>query len=105
MNWARGFFRLWLAISLIWIITVFAYEHVVVPAKIAAQRACADARKGDASLGNPNDCFDKGHVRFDDLISVDAIPYLGWALVPPFVILALGLILGWIFSGFRRPTT
>ena len=73
--------------------------------KVPAQRACADARKGDASLGNPYDCFDKGHVRFDDLISVDAIPYLGWALVPPFVILALGLILGWIISGFRRPTT
>ena len=105
MNWARGFFRLWLAISLIWIITVFAYEHVVVPAKIAAQRACADARKGDASLGNPYDCFDKGHVRFDDLISVDVVPYLGWALLPPFVILALGLILGWIISGFRRPTS
>ena len=42
-------------------------------------------------------------VAASEAVTSDMIPYLVWALVPPLVMFALGLIASWIVSGFRRP--
>jgi len=58
MNWRRGFFRIWIVLSLIWIVAVagVAYQNEWLPReRIAEQNACAEKRTANPSLGNPFD--------------------------------------------------
>jgi hypothetical protein len=105
MNWSRGFLRLWLISSVLWISWVawFAYEGAMVPRLIAAkQESCLRARKADSSLGNPFDCF-HGGMSFADLIpwSTDIINYGALAFSPVVALLFIGLAIKWIAAGFR----
>ena len=122
MNWRRGLLRLWLIASVFWIIGVswFGYANVIMPRnKAASENACFEARRLDAALGNPFDCFagnttpaplagfiadtPRRVIAFDDLIPLSAYwHYIPIAFLPVFVVLILGMATGWIFAGFRR---
>jgi len=77
MNWQRGLFRLWLVASVIWValMSLAAYQKVIIP------------RLNGAS-SHP--------------IGTDVAHFFGVALGPVVAVLALGMISGWIISGFRR---
>lgn len=119
MRWARGFVRLWVAISVLWIGAVVwaGYEAVLVPRNKAMQvQACFEERRLNAAKGNPFDCLDGNTVPappagfvaqrpfyFDDQISLSAHAGYIWAGIgPPVALLAFGVIVAWIVGGFRR---
>ena len=109
MNWRRGLFRFWLAVSVLWLVAVgtHAYENEwLLPRE---QHACADERAANPSMGNPFDCYDKGPnspVRLK--IRVEAaspestiVRYSAWAILPPLGALVLAAVVRWSVAGFR----
>jgi hypothetical protein len=108
MNWKRGFFRVWLVLSVCWLgfWALGIYEHVVERSSAAAAHACFMAKKDIPPPGNPFDCFDgvRGN-RFADLIPLprSISNYVAIALGPPIALLLLGLVTIWVSRGFRRP--
>ena len=85
MNWRRGSFRLWLAISILWISGIIFFRSPIT--------ACVKVRYA-FELGNPFECFVE-----DGVISADVLLL---AFVPVVALLQMGLICGWIVSGFSR---
>ena len=126
MNWSRGFFRLWLTVSILWVagVTWAGYINVIEPRnKVAAEHACFEARRLNPAALNPFDCFEgnttpappagfvadqrvRGDWRFDDLVPLSFHwHYILIALLPVLIVLLLGMALRWIVAGFRRTTT
>jgi hypothetical protein len=108
MNWRRGFLRLWIVASLGWIggTTLATYQNVIGPRdRAAAAQVCADARKANPTLANRIDCIDADHL-LDDLVPIQAVArdYALLAFGPVLSVLIIGLVGGWIITGFRRPT-
>ena len=107
MNWRKGLFRLWLAISVLWVaITAWVtYRTVIVPRNLSAEaNACFKARQNNPTLGKPLDCFPDGSLlHFEHLISRRTIAreYAVLAFVPVFAVLAMGLATGWILVRFK----
>jgi len=92
MNWRRGFLRLWIVFTAVWIVLIagLAYQNVVVPRQIAAsQTACVAAHQCDINF---------------DLIpwQTEAERYLAWAILPPLGLVALWFVASWIVAGFVR---
>jgi hypothetical protein len=109
MNWRRGLFRLWLVLSLFWvgIVAYDTYDIVLVPRQMAADaQVCVEARNKNKGLGNPADCVSNlpGGM-FADLMPLEPILIQRAlaATLPPLVLLLIGVVLGWVASGFRRP--
>jgi hypothetical protein len=81
---ARGLFRLWLILSVLWIGGVSVVTWLTVP-EVATWLT-----------------FDNSIGMFDDLIAKAAIQRgVKIALIPPVLVLALGSALVWAFRGFR----
>lgn len=124
MNWRRGFIRLWLALSVLWLMGVswVGYFEVIAPRnKAASEHACFETRKSNRAMGNPFDCFDGNttpapptgfvaerptrDIAFDDLVPLSAyLTYLMIAFLPVIIVLLLGWAIAWIIGGFRKTT-
>ena len=107
MNWRRGLWRLWLALSLCWIVLVglFAWQHDGwMPSRTWA---CFEAKQAQGL--NPFDCSDRDEqvrlsrapVGLADIVAA-AKEYAVYALLPPLITFALGLLAAWVVSGFWR---
>jgi hypothetical protein len=108
MNWRRGLLRLWLVLSLCWIVAlgVFAWEQA--PWKAFRMAACEEAG------GNPIDCYDAERARPEAPVGLSDIAAVGkrwgkelavFALLPPLITLVLGLLGVWVVSGFAHSGT
>lgn len=107
MNWSRGLFRVWVMVSICWMVYVgwSGYQNIVRPRDLAAA-LCADQRRQNPTLGNPFDCFDALHAaRLGDLTPIGqaVAQYVGLALGGPAGLLGIGLVGIWIGAGFRQP--
>jgi hypothetical protein len=125
MNWRRGLFRVWLAISILWICGTAAYV-VAIPITVwspgqlpnpqggiaqypwqmnwtaANEKSCFDARVRDRSLGNPYDCFDNAKDPQQAHPVGPALDvFLIFGLVPPLGLLIVAAACRWVFQGFR----
>lgn len=100
MNWRRGLIRVWLAVSGGWVAIVAAFYYFVVHLPRARLAECLKTREAPGK-GNPFDCFSPGGM-FDDLIPQSVVEPILFAVVPPLVVLGLGLVVGWIGRGFRQ---
>jgi hypothetical protein len=108
MNWRRGLFRLWLVLSLCWIVAVSVYAWKQEPWMLSLRvPACFEAKR--AAGANPFNCFDvaegvrlrEASVRLAD-IAAAAKEYAVYAFLPPLIALVLGLSGAWMVSGFAR---
>jgi hypothetical protein len=109
MNWRRGLLRLWLALSLCWIVGVgaLAWERGPVASRDQALAACFEARKAEGA--NALSCLNEVTPRNDPVRLVD-IPitikeYGAYALLPPLIAFVLGLLGAWVVAGFARKGT
>jgi hypothetical protein len=110
MKWQRGLFRLWLVLSVCWIVTVGAFTWSILP----ADEEVPGSAKGDTKdlpPPPPGYVLDKSIPRFDpdkpyvivrsaertERIKSAAV----WAFAPPSIILVLGAALAWAIHGFR----
>src|SRR5262245_9543453 len=99
LAWRRGFFRLWVALALAWVIFigVQAFRDTSIPSltkSCSMLRDFVDDRTGQ-------------HLGDDDVERCEAvwrqkrIELVAQALVPPLAVLIIGIIFGWIVRGFR----
>lgn len=122
MNWKTGFIRIWVVASALWIVLIGAVEGPSAwqqliyqptgtkpPECLAAKtaRECADLFTKAGK--NPFDAFDFADSVFSDQSHVANVakvvgPFLYTALIPPLGLLALGILVAWVVSGFR-PTS
>jgi hypothetical protein len=113
MNWRKGLWRLWLALSLCWIVAVGVYfwkqepwiwsrqwEVVQTDPKLivdlGGQRVTVDRRFLDLSPEEKNEAVDEIRA------SPPVREYATVAFLPPLVTLVLGLLGTWVVSGFAR---
>ena len=103
MNWRQGFFRVWLALSVAWVLcgSIVAYERVTIPNQSAMQRV-ADRRAQAAewrSSGN------QGFSSYDfdpPPVILSYWPYIGAAAAGPLTLLLVWFGGLWIAAGFKR---
>jgi hypothetical protein len=100
VNWRRGFFRVWLASSVLWIalVALMAYTSYD-PWKLAADRLACFEERATRGLSTAMDCFPDGKVLSDLRIPIGpyVAGYVAWATLPP-------VALSWCGHGvdFRR---
>ncbi len=100
----RGFFRLWIAASLLWAgFAGWSVYQATAGARAADQSACVELRKAQPQLGNPFDCFDAG-MEFGDLLPPGTrIREFAVLTLPPVIgAFVLGVAVMWIAAGFRE---
>ena len=100
MTIKRGLFRLWLALSAIWIV-VIVNLLVLIPSSpriIDTQQAPAGIDGALHILASPNTAEQAA------LVTTQAFdPSIVWlCILPPLALLLLGRIFIWVFAGFRR---
>jgi hypothetical protein len=93
VSWRRGFFRLWLVVSLLWVsfLAWIGYQRFV-------QLSCFDARKAAPSLGNLYECLPStGYPDFDYLLpnTATVIDFIAMAVAP----IVCALIAVWLGRG------
>jgi hypothetical protein len=99
MDHRRGFFRLWIVASLVWLGAVLTVEYrdTAIP---SLTKSCSELldftldRTGE-KLG-PADVAKCDHVWQEERIRIAGITF-----GPPFSFLVAGLVLAWIVEGFR----
>jgi hypothetical protein len=111
MKWQRGLFRLWIVLSVCWIVAVGAFTWVMLPADdwVPVSESPTD-QAGSQNNNTADDKFEPSKPTFDpskpfyvpvsetaELFKKAAV----LALVPPTIILALGAALAWTINGFR----
>jgi hypothetical protein len=115
MNWRRGFFRIWVVFSILWIGGVAYLDHDQVCARYSPaerrQNANDPRRNSDGTFNvKPGELFPHGDMRPPNcfLVSDEArpdwdtrFPAILGLLKLPLVLLVGGLILGWVARGFR----
>jgi hypothetical protein len=93
MRLARGFFRLWIVASIVWVVGV-------VSVTLREENILDWARSGTNTTGT-TDRFDPDEYlafKRDEAIKTAA----KIALIPPVLMLAFGSALGWAIRGFRN---
>src|SRR5262249_7998664 len=131
-NWSRGFFRLWLALSLFWIL--FCCGAAIVdlvrtlrlppePPTFSLAEQEADKKCGPSRTLEQIECREEvGFALTDqqraaeetwrdayekrqerlDNLALDLAAMLGLAVLPPLMLLLPGLVIAWIGRGFAR---
>jgi hypothetical protein len=92
MNWGRGFFRVWVVVSVLWIGGVGVVEgpaflHEVFPSPPQFKLASEEQYK----LPSERDAVE----------SVGVIPFVLHVVSLPLALLVAGLTVGWVGRGFR----
>jgi hypothetical protein len=88
MNWKRGLLRLWIAVSLLWLI------H---PTYVLINQLRDLAATEGSTIPYPADYWPQSRA--------DAfLQFVATAIGPPISLLVLGLAATWIIAGFRQPT-
>jgi hypothetical protein len=129
MNWKRGLLRLWLFLSISWVLAVgaLAYEHFSAPLidlstgwESRAAREAAAQSAGEAAVREVKEkespaesaarggwdplvppTFEEEMLKFQNNREY-AVWYANFALIPPAALFGLGLALAWVGAGFGR---
>ena len=131
-NWSRGFFRLWVAFSLFWIMFICGAAMVDVvralrlppePPTFALAELEADKKCGPSRSPEQIECREEvGFALTDqemaaeetwreayekrqerlDNLAPDLAVVLGLAVLPPLMLLLPGLVIAWVRRGFAR---
>jgi hypothetical protein len=114
IRWGLGFFRLWLVLSVIWVV-VFGYALREDLGLLFYPETWETAGRIDAPASEPKDI--EKSISIDEVLSAQlelkaqqvraivkesAFRALGVVVLPPFLTLLAGLLVGWIGRGFLR---
>lgn len=117
VNWTRGWLRLWIAATLLWII---AFAAVLIAAPDVAWRlrgpgtetvALPPCGSGQLACDPWERKWEEGDIPAGAIFGPDNItlpgpfspgPVAAVALGPPAAVLVLGWLLGWVAAGFAR---
>jgi hypothetical protein len=111
MNWRRGLFRLWLALSLCWLVWAGLSAWQQEQTRQSRDRALHFCfSKQEAAGGNIIDCFGDETIYPPGAPPLDNTAtafgkYAAYALLPPLIVLAFGLLGTWVISGFGPKDT
>jgi hypothetical protein len=108
MNWRRGFARIWLIVSAVWMVGTVAFAiNQWVEYSDGARESWAICREATP----PSWCSNRmefappnpfagygGGIKTPSIVTEAAI-----ALLPPIFLLGCGLAARWVFVGFRNP--
>jgi hypothetical protein len=100
MNWRRGLFRIWIVISALWLLgtAAVAFTDTGIP---SLTKDCRELLKfEDVKTGQklgPHEV-----AQCDDQWRKERMRLIAIALGPPVTLLIVGLVLGWVRSGFRK---
>ena len=110
MNWHRGLLRLWLVLSLFWIVAVgvFTWENDIL--KFARMQACSEAKRAQGAdafiCGLSEELDEQLHLMSTgvaDIVTTTIFKEIvAYALIPPLVMLGVGLLGVWVVSGFAQ---
>jgi hypothetical protein len=127
--WSRGFFRVWVLLSVVWIIGAIWIENYppvqsgprsweetlpllknVPGVKMERLSDCEPAAKQDprVDLQNCIEYFGAPPWERDRRIAEQSptiwpyVRWTAWAVVPPLALLFFGAAIGWVLRGFRR---
>jgi len=112
MNVRRGLLRLWLVLSIGWIIAVGVHAYSVWPTNIGGLWTAYQALVGAAPIVQKETptVEELRESRQQELLGrlkrgiARAIirPHLQWAFGPPIAVLIIGAALGWAIAGFQE---
>ena len=94
MNWRRGFFRLWIVLSLLWVAGASHYYQLI-------EHGCGPIKGGEQYGWYCN----SGWYPVDDNVGYEIVPFdeaLAWTIGPPVGVLLLGFLMFRISRGIRR---
>jgi hypothetical protein len=112
MNWGRGLFRTWIAVSAIWVVFIgvlvgpSAWRELTVPPPPSTTDVAPATTADD----------DPGYQEFLKNLTANGVPavggvppplahgvssYLYEILAPPLSLLAIGIVAAWVVRGFR----
>jgi hypothetical protein len=100
MKWQRGLFRLWLILSVCWLVAVGASTWATLP----EVPGWAKEEKGDIVQGSSSREFDpKEFEAFKTSAErTERIKYAAvLAFAPPLIVVVLGAAFAWAITGFR----
>lgn len=111
MNFRRGFFRLWLIVSALWVLLIVALAPSLTSRPLWQEIADgwrAEREWAADPASTPEFDFLAIPVEVDERIKrgdeaeAAALNLGKFAMFPPLMLLALGALTAWAFSGFRR---
>jgi hypothetical protein len=104
VRWGRGFFRIWLVLSVLWIAgAVWVETRPLSPGLLPTPQAECEAAEARSGVKTP-DCVAAMEFVFDAARrqqKTDA-EKMAWVLVPPVLLLLAGAAVAWAVRGFRR---
>jgi len=100
MNWKRGFFRLWVVFAVLWVIgvVVVAFGESSIP---SLTRSC-DLLPQFTESGTGRQLTQADVDACEVVWKKKRLELVGWAAGPPAAVLLLGLVMMWVFRGFRH---
>lgn len=114
MNWKRGFLRLWIVLTVFWILTLFVYmqpghqirhllaETPTVVIQPAPEAETEDARKARL-LSNARQRATQARAKALKHVAPEKLgEFAVVTLAPPVGVLLLGWLVAWVVGGFRR---
>ena len=110
MNWARGALRVFIVVTVLWVLGfgLAAYDHVWFANRAQQKQAyeqeiCFAGEKAKGKAGNIFNCFDDaGQPRFEKASEPPSYwPYILIALGGPLGMLILWKTGSWLVAGFR----
>jgi hypothetical protein len=108
MNWRRGLLRLWLVLSLCWIVAVglYAWPYAWPPyCRLLGQATTPNEQRNPPGTFTPIDPNEPAPPETWPCIAATINEFAPYALLPPLVTLVLGLLGVWVASGFARRGT
>lgn len=117
INWAKGSFRIWLILTLIWAVLIFMDERPdqqlrqYLAMRPAIERAEALSNAPSDPVALPSGKLSTRAEVASDLVLMRERQTARWArlagyvqfvLIPSFLLLALGVMVGWAIRGFSK---
>jgi hypothetical protein len=113
MNWGRGLFRVWLLLSICWILSLtwIQWDKIIGRSRDDLDRIESNvrrmidqqhAREEEINLYLRGEGFSQNEFRERYNLVSARLYAASWIVVPPGVLLLLGFSLLWVGRGFRR---
>jgi hypothetical protein len=104
MKWRRGLLRAWALIAVFWAAGVVAFGYSAYRPRMLPEAPLPEICRNPGPNPNtvPFECARPTKSETAEEASAPWGQYLARAIIPPFVLLSLGVAINWVASGFPR---